>query len=49
MTCHPGDVRLLPRLRPNDHKAGEQEGPALPSLRHAGDHLHKSLANFTKS
>ena len=33
-----GDVCLLPRLRPNDHEAGEQEGPALPSLRHAGDH-----------
>ena len=33
-----GDVCLLPRLRPNDHEAGEQEGPALPSLRDAGDH-----------
>ena len=36
-----GDVRLLPRLRPNDYPAGQQEGSALPPLRHAGQqYLH---------
>ena len=48
-SCLPGDVRLLPRLRPNDHDAGAQEGPALPPLCHAGDHPPtKKLLKLTK-
>ena len=38
-----GNVCLLPRLRPDDHEASAQEGPALPPLCHAGDIQPKQL------